>query len=81
MSAVEYKAKCPKCSEKDETGWQAISAGPTTSSRMEIFEDKFLDKYHIQIIIGKGGMGDRTLKALQKNPCVYTSWDILPRIR
>jgi len=65
---------CGPLVKKYETGWQAISVGPTTSSRMEIFEDKFLDKYHIQIIIGKGGMGDRTLKALQKHTCVYTSY-------
>jgi len=46
--------------------WQVVSAGPTTSSRMEIFEDKFLEKFDVNIIVGKGGMGDRTKKALQK---------------
>ena len=25
--------------------WEIVSAGPTTSARMEIFEDKFLEKY------------------------------------
>ena len=54
--------------------WQVVSAGPTTSSRMEIFEDKFLEKFHTRLIIGKGGMGERTKKALQKDICVYTSY-------
>jgi tartrate/fumarate subfamily iron-sulfur-dependent hydro-lyase beta chain len=66
---------CGPLVKKDKTGkWQAVSAGPTTSSRMEIFEDKFLEKYHIPIIIGKGGMGDKTLKALQDYTCVYTAY-------
>jgi tartrate/fumarate subfamily iron-sulfur-dependent hydro-lyase beta chain len=65
---------CGPLVKKDKSGWHAISAGPTTSSRMEIFEDKFIEKYQIPIIIGKGGMGDRTLKALQKNISVYTSY-------
>jgi tartrate/fumarate subfamily iron-sulfur-dependent hydro-lyase beta chain len=59
----------------EENGkWQVVSAGPTTSSRMEIFEDKFIEKFGINIIIGKGGMGEKTEKALQKYICVYTSY-------
>jgi tartrate/fumarate subfamily iron-sulfur-dependent hydro-lyase beta chain len=60
---------------KEENGeWQVVSAGPTTSSRMEIFEDKFLRKFGTNIIIGKGGMGERTKKALQKYICIYASY-------
>jgi tartrate/fumarate subfamily iron-sulfur-dependent hydro-lyase beta chain len=60
--------------KKENGKWQAVSAGPTTSSRMEIFEDKFIEKFGTGIIIGKGGMGERTEKALQKYTCVYTSY-------
>ena len=55
-------------------GWQVVSAGPTTSSRMEIFEDEFIKKFRVNIIIGKGGMGKRTATALQKYSAVYTSY-------
>ena len=66
---------CGPLVKKDKKGdWQAISAGPTTSSRMEIFEDKFIEKYHVPIIIGKGGMGNKTLGALKKYNCVYTAY-------
>ena len=65
---------CGPLMKKENGKWQAVSAGPTTSSRMEIFEDKFIEKYGINIIIGKGGMGERTEKALQKYTCVYTSY-------
>jgi len=65
---------CGPLMKETKDGWKVISAGPTTSSRMEIFEDKFIDKFGINIIIGKGGMGERTEKALQKYICVYTSY-------
>lgn len=65
---------CGPLMKKKAKGWQVISAGPTTSSRMEIFEDAFIDKFKVSIIIGKGGMGDRTKKALQKNHSVYTAY-------
>jgi len=65
---------CGPLMKKEKGKWQVISAGPTTSSRMEIFEDKFIEKYGINIIIGKGGMGERTEKALQKYDGVYTAY-------
>jgi len=65
---------CGPLMKKVNSKWQVVSAGPTTSSRMEIFEDRFLDKFHTRLIIGKGGMGERTKKALHKDICVYTSY-------
>jgi tartrate/fumarate subfamily iron-sulfur-dependent hydro-lyase beta chain len=65
---------CGPLMKKVNNKWQVVSAGPTTSSRMEIFEDKFLEKYGTNIIIGKGGMGDRTEKALKKYTGVYTAY-------
>ena len=41
---------------------------------MEIFEDRFIEKYDVPIIIGKGGMGKKTLSALKKHTCVYTAY-------
>ncbi|MHA2601515.1 MAG: FumA C-terminus/TtdB family hydratase beta subunit [Candidatus Thorarchaeota archaeon SMTZ1-83] len=54
--------------------WQIVSAGPTTSVRMELFEDEFLRKYRARIIIGKGGMGEKTLTALEEVGAVYCSF-------
>ena len=65
---------CGPLMKKENDEWSAVSAGPTTSSRMEIFEDKFIQKYGIRLIIGKGGMGNKTKKALQKYTCLYTSY-------
>jgi len=65
---------CGPLMKKENGKWKVVSAGPTTSSRMEIFEDKFIEKYGINVIIGKGGMGERTEKALQKYGGVYTAY-------
>jgi len=51
--------------------WRVVAAGPTTSARMEIFEDRFIEAFRPAIIIGKGGMGGRTAKACSEYGCVY----------
>ena len=65
---------CGPLMKETKDGWEVVSAGPTTSSRMEIFEDDFLKRFNVKIIIGKGGMGEKTQKALEKYICVYTSY-------
>ncbi|MEM2142957.1 MAG: FumA C-terminus/TtdB family hydratase beta subunit [Candidatus Thorarchaeota archaeon] len=57
-----------------EGKWQIVAAGPTTSTRMELFEDEFLRTYKARIIVGKGGMGPRTLAALKEVGAVYCSY-------
>jgi fumarate hydratase subunit beta len=54
--------------------WKIVSAGPTTSIRMELFEDEFLRKYKARILVGKGGMGKKTLAALKEVGAVYCSY-------
>ncbi len=65
---------CGPLMKQINNNWQGVSAGPTTSSRMEIFEDKFLEKFNTTLIIGKGGMGKKTLQALKKNHAIYTAY-------
>jgi len=65
---------CGPLMKKIKNKWQVISTGPTTSGRMELFEDKFIEKFGIKIIIGKGGMGEKTKEALQKYGTVYTAY-------
>ena len=36
---------------------QMIAVGPTTSMRMEMFEEEFVHKTGVKLIIGKGSMG------------------------
>jgi len=63
---------CGPVVRKEKNKWVIISAGPTTSIRMENFESEFLSTFGVRMIIGKGGMGEQTLKALKKTGAVYT---------
>jgi tartrate/fumarate subfamily iron-sulfur-dependent hydro-lyase beta chain len=65
---------CGPVVRKAGDGWDVIAAGPTTSVRMELFEDRFLETFGTKIVIGKGGMGEKTQAALQKCGAVYTHY-------
>ena len=57
---------------KDEQGhWKCVAAGPTTSIREEPYEAQIIRDYALRAVIGKGGMGDRTLTACKDYGCVY----------
>jgi len=57
---------------KDENGdWHVKAAGPTTSIREEPYQGEIIKKFGIRAVIGKGGMGAKTLKALQEHGAVY----------
>ncbi|MFH1239846.1 MAG: FumA C-terminus/TtdB family hydratase beta subunit [Candidatus Diapherotrites archaeon] len=50
--------------------FEIVSAGPTTSSRMNSYTPALISKYSIPAIIGKAGMDDNVKKAL-KGKAVY----------
>jgi fumarate hydratase class I len=57
---------------KDENGkWQVKAAGPTTSIREEPYQGDIIKKFGIRAVIGKGGMGKKTLEALKEHGAVY----------
>jgi len=62
---------CGPIVKKKEDRWTIVAAGPTTSTRMEIFEDEFIGSFKVRVIIGKGGMGRRTTEAMAKYGAVY----------
>ena len=47
------------------------AAGPTTSIREEPYQWEVMRDYGIRAVIGKGGMGPKTLKGCQDYGCVY----------
>ena len=61
----------PVVRREPDGSWRVIAAGPTTSIREEPYEADTVEAYGIRGIIGKGGMGPRTLAALQKCGAVY----------
>jgi tartrate/fumarate subfamily iron-sulfur-dependent hydro-lyase beta chain len=57
---------------KDEQGrWRVTAAGPTTSIREEPYQADIIQKFGIRGVIGKGGMGEKTLAACREFGCVY----------
>ncbi|HTQ58466.1 MAG TPA: FumA C-terminus/TtdB family hydratase beta subunit [Bryobacteraceae bacterium] len=51
--------------------WMVKAAGPTTSSREEPYQADVIRRYGVRAVIGKGGMGAKTLAALQECGAVY----------
>jgi tartrate/fumarate subfamily iron-sulfur-dependent hydro-lyase beta chain len=51
--------------------WKVTAAGPTTSTREEPYQAEIIRKFGLRGIIGKGGMGERTLAACKEFGCVY----------
>lgn len=65
---------CGPAVKREGDKWVIVSAGPTTSTRMEIFEDEFIEKFKVRVIIGKGGMGPKTTEAMKKYGAVYAAF-------
>ncbi|MGH9398604.1 MAG: FumA C-terminus/TtdB family hydratase beta subunit [Terriglobia bacterium] len=51
--------------------WRVMAAGPTTSIREEPYEADVIRKYGLRGVMGKGGMGMKTLAALKECGAVY----------
>ena len=62
---------CGPVVAKQGDGWKVTAAGPTTSIREEPYQGDIIRKYGVRAVIGKGGMGARTLAALQESGAVY----------
>jgi len=51
--------------------WTVKAAGPTTSIREEPYQADVIKRYGVRAVIGKGGMGQKTLAALKESGAVY----------
>ena len=54
--------------------WEMVAAGPTTSTRMDALQPDFIKEFKIRAVIGKGGMGMRTIGAMKEEGCVYLAY-------
>ena len=55
----------------DDGHYEMISVGPTTSMRMERFEYDYIRKTGVRIIVGKGGMKDRTAEGCREFGAIH----------
>lgn len=61
----------PVVSGLDTKQYRFVAAGPTTSIREEPYQGDVMHHFNLKGVIGKGGMGLKTLKACQEVPGVY----------
>jgi fumarate hydratase subunit beta len=55
----------------DTKEYRFVAAGPTTSIREEPYQADVMKHFNIRGVIGKGGMGPKTLQGCQETPGVY----------
>jgi fumarate hydratase subunit beta len=63
---------CGPVVKKHEDGhYSFVAAGPTTSAREEPFQADVIGRYGLRGVIGKGGMGPKTLAGLKQHGACY----------
>jgi tartrate/fumarate subfamily iron-sulfur-dependent hydro-lyase beta chain len=62
---------CGPVAIKSGAEWKILAAGPTTSIREEPYEADIIRNFRPAAIMGKGGMGAKTLEAFKESGCVY----------
>jgi fumarate hydratase class I len=62
---------CGPVVAKEDGGWKVTAAGPTTSIREEPYQADIIARYGVRVVIGKGGMGAKTLAGLEASGAVY----------
>jgi fumarate hydratase subunit beta len=61
----------PVVSGLDTKQYKFVAAGPTTSIREEPYQADVMKHFNLKGVIGKGGMGAKTLKGCKEVPGVY----------
>ena len=61
----------PVVVKEPDGSWRITAAGPTTSIREEPYQGDIIGKYGVRAVMGKGGMGAKTLAALKTHGAVY----------
>ena len=61
----------PVVAKQQDGSWKVTAAGPTTSIREEPYQGDIIGKYGVRAVIGKGGMGAKTLAAMKEAGAVY----------
>lgn len=69
QGAVLYH--CGPVAVQEGDTWVMKAAGPTTSIREEPYQADVIARYGLRAVIGKGGMGPKTLAALKEHGAVY----------
>ena len=61
----------PIIRKRGEGKYEMVTVGPTTSMRMEKFEEAFIAETGVRLIIGKGGMKDGTMRGCRDHKVLH----------
>ena len=61
----------PIIRKRGEGKYEMVTVGPTTSMRMEKFEEAFIAETGVRLIIGKGGMKDSTMRGCRAHKALH----------
>ena len=65
---------CGPLARKTKKGWQVLSAGPTTSARLDSLQAEFVGRTGVRALIGKGGVGEDVANELARLGCIYLAF-------
>lgn len=69
--AIFHAGPIMKERQNEKGKYDVISIGPTTSMRMEKYEKEFIAETKVKLIIGKGGMGEKTAEGCRLHKAVH----------
>src|SRR6266704_6460784 len=61
----------PVVMKQADGSWKCPAAGPTTSIREAPYQGQIIRDFGLRGVIGKGGMGEKTLAACREYGCAY----------
>jgi fumarate hydratase subunit beta len=62
------------CGPLVKNGYEVISAGPTTSARLNEYTRTMAEKFGTRLFIGKGGMSEESGKVFEEFGCAYLAF-------
>lgn len=69
--AIFHAGPIVKTIDAEAEKYEMVSIGPTTSMRMEKFEQEFIKETGVKLIVGKGGMGEGTMKGCKEHKALH----------
>ena len=70
-SSLDTVYHCGPLAARCDEGWRILSAGPTSSTRLEPYAPALVEGLSLHLLVGKGGMGERTEQALREQGAAY----------
>jgi len=65
---------CGPLAKEIDGEWEIISAGPTTSNRLDENQVEFVKNTGVKGLVGKGGVGEKIAEEISELGCIYLAF-------